>query len=74
MLGLSPIHLILVLIVVVVLFGKGRISGLMGDVAQGVKAFKKGLSDEDAEAAKPVQIDAQAAPVAEAEKQADKTV
>jgi sec-independent protein translocase protein TatA len=72
MLGLSPIHLILVLIVVVVLFGKGRISGLMGDVAQGVKAFKKGLSDEDAEAPKPVQIDAQAAPVAETEKQADK--
>jgi len=36
-----------VLILVLLLFGAGKIPRLMGDVAKGVKAFKKGLSDED---------------------------
>jgi sec-independent protein translocase protein TatA len=31
----------------VLLFGRGRISDLMGDVAKGIKSFKKGLSDDD---------------------------
>jgi sec-independent protein translocase protein TatA len=49
-------HWIIVIAVVLLLFGRGKISELMGDVAQGIKAFKKGMSDEDvakAEAAKP---------------------
>jgi sec-independent protein translocase protein TatA len=33
--------------VVLLLFGRGKISELMGDVAQGIKAFKKGMSDDD---------------------------
>ncbi len=37
----------LVAILVVLLFGRGKISGLMGDVAQGIKSFKKGLADDD---------------------------
>ena len=37
--------------VAVLLFGRGRISDLMGDVAKGIKSFKKGLADEPAEAA-----------------------
>ena len=32
------------------LFGRGKISELMGDVAQGIKAFKKGMSDDEAKA------------------------
>jgi sec-independent protein translocase protein TatA len=41
-------HWALFLIVVLVLFGgKGKVSDLMGDVAKGIKSFKKGLSDED---------------------------
>jgi sec-independent protein translocase protein TatA len=36
--------------VVVVLFGAGRIPTLMGDMAKGIKAFKKGMNDEVAEA------------------------
>jgi sec-independent protein translocase protein TatA len=42
-------HLIIVLVVVVLLFGAGRVPTLMGDLAKGVKAFKKGLNDEAAE-------------------------
>jgi sec-independent protein translocase protein TatA len=44
--GLSFWHIIIVLIVVVLLFGRGRISDLMGDVAKGIKSFKKGISDD----------------------------
>ena len=35
-----------VVILVVLLFGRGKISSLMGDVAKGIKSFKKGMSDE----------------------------
>ena len=37
----------IVVVLVVLLFGRGKISSLMGDVAKGIKSFKKGLSDED---------------------------
>ncbi len=40
-------QLLIVLLVVVLLFGKGKVSDLMGDVAKGIKSFKKGLSEED---------------------------
>jgi len=36
----------IVVVIVVLLFGRGKISSLMGDVAKGIKSFKKGLSDE----------------------------
>jgi len=43
--------LIVVLIIVLVLFGgRGKISQVMGDFAKGIKSFKKGLADEDKEA------------------------
>ena len=35
----------LVVVLVVLLFGRGKISSLMGDVAKGIKSFKKGMSD-----------------------------
>ena len=38
---------VIVLVLVLLLFGAGKIPRLMGDVAKGVKAFKKGLSDDD---------------------------
>lgn len=44
--------IILGLIVLVVFGGKGKISDLMGDVAKGIKSFKKGMQDDD-EPAKP---------------------
>lgn len=50
--GLSLWHWLVVGIVVLLLFGKGRFSDMMGDVAKGIKSFKKGMADED-EPAKP---------------------
>ncbi len=45
--GLSIWHWIIVVLVVLLLFGRGKISEMMGDMAKGIKAFKKGLSEED---------------------------
>ena len=55
--GVSIWHWIVVGIVVMLLFGRGKISELMGDVAKGIKSFKKGMSDDEAEtaAAKPAE-------------------
>ena len=54
--SLSIWHWIVVIAVVLLLFGRGKISDLMGDVAQGIKAFKKGMQDDDkpAEKSEPV--------------------
>ena len=41
--GFSQIAIVVIL--VVLLFGRGKISDLMGDVAKGIKSFKKGMSD-----------------------------
>ena len=65
--SLSIWHWIVVIAVVLLLFGRGKISDLMGDVAQGIKAFKKGMQDDDKTAAeKPAEpvktIDHNAAP------------
>lgn len=46
--GVSIWHWIVVGIVVMLLFGRGKISELMGDAAKGIKAFKKGMEDEQA--------------------------
>ena len=45
--SLSIWHWLVVIVVVMLLFGRGKISELMGDVAKGVKSFKKGLADDD---------------------------
>jgi sec-independent protein translocase protein TatA len=44
--GLSIGHLILVLLVVLVVFGAGRLPGVMGDLGKGIRSFKSGLSDD----------------------------
>lgn len=52
--GMSLFHWIIVLAVVLLLFGgKNKISDLMGDVAKGIKSFKKGMNDEDTAGAAP---------------------
>jgi len=53
--SLSIWHWIVVIGVVLLLFGRGKISDLMGDVAQGIKAFKKGMQDDDKVADKPAE-------------------
>lgn len=45
--GLSLWHWVVVILVIVLLFGRGKISDLMGDLAKGIKSFKKGLADDD---------------------------
>jgi sec-independent protein translocase protein TatA len=45
--GASIWHWIVVGLIVVLLFGRGKISEMMGDVAKGIKAFKKGMSEDD---------------------------
>ena len=41
--------IIIVAVLIVILFGKGKISSIMGDLAKGIKSFKKGLSDDNSE-------------------------
>ncbi len=40
-------QILIVAVLVVLLFGRGKISGVMGDVAKGIKSFKKGMADDD---------------------------
>ncbi len=49
-------HWLIVLVIVLVLFGRGKIPSLMGDVAKGIKAFKSGMK-EDPETKSPKEID-----------------
>ena len=65
--SMSLWHWLVVAAVVILLFGRGKISGVMGEFAQGIKAFKKGMAEDepakDAAEAKPIQ-DQSVAPVA----------
>ena len=45
--SMSIMHWMIVIAVVVLLFGRGKISGLMGDVADGIKSFKRGMREEE---------------------------
>ncbi|HZU64635.1 MAG TPA: twin-arginine translocase TatA/TatE family subunit [Novosphingobium sp.] len=63
--GLSLPHLIVLAVVVLVLFGRGRISEMMGDFGKGIKSFKEGMADETTNrpvTPPPAQIAAQNAP------------
>ena len=64
MFGLSPIHLLLLAVVVLVLFGRGRVSEFMGDFGKGIKSFKEGMNDDTSHAVPPASQIAPPAPVA----------
>ncbi len=72
--SMSIWHWIVVLAVVLLLFGRGKISDLMGDVAKGIKSFKKGMAEDDDVPAKPAEppraVPHQATPAPESEKKA----
>jgi|TARA_B110000263_G_scaffold32189_1_gene24430 sec-independent protein translocase protein TatA len=51
--------IIIVAVLVVLLFGRGKISSIMGDVAKGIKSFKKGLSDDNTEENKTINTEGQ---------------
>jgi len=75
--SLSIWHWMIVLIVVMVVFGgRGKISNLMGDFAQGIKAFKKGMAEDEnkpapSEPVKSIEAGTGAAPKSETERQAE---
>ena len=48
--GLSLWHWLVVIVLVMLLFGRGRISDLMGDLGKGMKSFKEGMADENEKA------------------------
>jgi len=54
--GLSIWQIAIVVVLVVLLFGRNKISHLMGDVAKGIKSFKKGMSSEPIEDESPKNI------------------
>lgn len=46
---MGPLQLLVIAVVVLVLFGRGKVSSLMGEVGKGITAFKKGVNDGTAE-------------------------
>ena len=46
--SLGPLQLIIILVIVLLLFGRNKIPQLMGDVAKGIKSFKRGMKEDDA--------------------------
>ncbi|MCL5775481.1 twin-arginine translocase TatA/TatE family subunit [Limibaculum sp. FT325] len=50
--GLSIWQILIVVLLLVLLFGRGKISELMGDMAKGIKSFKKGMAEDPDEAPK----------------------
>lgn len=67
-------QVVLILVIVLIIFGAGKLPRVMGDVAKGVKNFKAGMKDEDETAAEPTkQIDEGDAPMATARSSEDKT-
>jgi sec-independent protein translocase protein TatA len=64
-LGLSIWKLAIIGGIVMLLFGKGKISGMMGDLAQGIKSFKKGMAEDDSAKALDQKAEAVAAPMKE---------
>ena len=53
-------HWVIVLLVVLVLFGRGRVSEIMGDFGKGIKSFKEGMKEEETKPAPPPRIEAPA--------------
>jgi len=74
--SLSPLHWLIIAVIVLLLFGgKGKIANIMGDTAKGIKAFKEGLKDDEHKAADAKTAEAKAAapgslPRTDAEKEA----
>ena len=51
---MSLTHWLVVIVIALLLFGRGKISDMMGDLAKGIKSFKKGMSEEDTPPSAPV--------------------
>ena len=67
--SLGPWQLIIIALVILVLFGRGRISEMMGDFGKGIKSFKEGMNEGEKPAAPAPRIEGPAAEVKPAESQ-----
>jgi sec-independent protein translocase protein TatA len=65
----SWFQILIVIVLLVLLFGRGKISDLMGDVAKGIKSFKKGMSEEETASEDSKTIEHQASETVEPPKQ-----
>jgi sec-independent protein translocase protein TatA len=54
----SWFQILIVVVLLVLLFGRGKISDLMGDVAKGIKSFKKGMAEDESEDGRTIDHDA----------------
>ena len=59
--SLGPWQLVIIAILILVLFGRGRISEMMGDFGKGIKSFKQGMNEEEAKPAERISHDAKPA-------------
>ena len=57
--GFSLWHWLVVGVIILLLFGKGRFSDMMGDVAKGIKSFKKGMAEDEEQPKQPQRLQAQ---------------
>ncbi len=57
--NIGPFQLLIIALVILVLFGRGRIAEMMGDFGKGIRNFKQGMSESDTPPAPPAQIDSQ---------------
>ena len=55
--GLSIWHILVVLVVVVILFGAGKLPRVLGDLGKGIKNFKEGIKDDDTAATPPKPVE-----------------
>jgi sec-independent protein translocase protein TatA len=53
--NLGPTELIIILVIIIVLFGAGRISKIAGELGQGIREFRKGISSEGEDKSKPAE-------------------
>ncbi|OJW74535.1 MAG: Sec-independent protein translocase TatA [Sphingomonadales bacterium 63-6] len=56
--NIGPFQILIIAVIILVLFGRGRISEMMGDFGKGVKSFRKGISEDDTPSAPTARIDA----------------
>ena len=58
--NIGPLQIVIILAVILIFFGRGKIPQLMGDVAKGIKSFKSGMKEEETETAEAKTVEHQA--------------
>lgn len=69
--NVGPFQLLIIALVILILFGRGRISEMMGDFGRGIKSFKQGMNDPDDSGKAPARIENRPADAAAETKASD---